>query len=72
MLRYFPEMDIYWLLTGKKTPGVLPSTNDPNEEQDEIVSSDADNTSIEKEAKELVAVLCLYKDGSFEKFNSST
>ena len=68
ILRQYPDFNIYWLLTGGKSDhsfkemekSELPS--DPSAEE-------IDSIDRESDSKEIIAVLCLYKDGSFEKFD---
>jgi len=74
MLRHYPEFDVYWLLTGKNEFRTKHSEeSDRNVLDNELTEpNQTDIVGVEDDAKELVSVLCLYKDGSFEKFESRT
>lgn len=68
ILRSFPEFDIYWLLTGKR--GIqAPKSIEGAEKHEPNTDDELLSVNVEAHSKEVVSVLCLYKDGSFEKFD---
>ncbi|MFL0078709.1 helix-turn-helix domain-containing protein [Tenacibaculum maritimum] len=76
----FPEVNLYWFLKGKgKFPSMEQDVIDRNppslEEAPSLFSHEAsiDLPSIpQKKGKELIKIILLYNDGSFENFDNNT
>jgi hypothetical protein len=68
MILSYPNLDLYWLLTGRENLDQKMNSVDYEEDTDDSPDKPSEIISVEDKSKNLKYVLCFFEDGTFEKF----